>query len=284
MTSTGAIDSINRRTMSTVVNEYHSIVAEGLNAQELAALASVGPGIRHASILDLGIGAGRTVGPLHALCERYTGVDYVQEMVDHCRSQFPGVQFERADARDMSLFPDLSFDLVFFSCNGICMVDHAGRIAILKEVSRVLKAGGTFLFSTCNRNSQEYEAVFRFPTFPGTKNPAKLLVRAVRFAVQTAYRLRNRLRFRKHEVKTEEYSIINDVFHHYSTMLYYIDIGRQLRQLEGQGFSPVLQPYDLKGRPAGDGCRDGTLAFVAKKSVLTPVTGNGINATACNPA
>jgi hypothetical protein len=33
-----------------------------------------------------------------------------------------------------------SFDLVFFSCNGICMVDHEGRLAILKEVRRILLA------------------------------------------------------------------------------------------------------------------------------------------------
>ena len=265
MTSTGAIDSINRRTMSTAVDEYQSIVQEGLNAQELAALASVRPEICNARVLDLGIGAGRTVAPLRALCQQYTGADYVQEMVDHCRSKFPDMRFERTDARDMKVFPDASFDLVFFSCNGISMVDHAGRIAILNEVSRVLRAGGTFVFSTCNRNSAEYETLFRLPDFPATKNPAKLLVRAGRFAAQTALRLRNRLRFRKHEVRTEEYSIINDVFHHYSTMLYYIDIPRQLRQLEGQGLAPVLPPYDLKGRPANDGCRDGTIAFVAKK-------------------
>jgi ubiquinone/menaquinone biosynthesis C-methylase UbiE len=265
MTSTGAMDSINQRTMSTAVDEYQSIVQEGLNAQELAALASVRPEIRNAHVLDLGVGAGRTVAPLRALCQHYTGVDYMQEMVDHCRSRFPEVRFERTDARDMRVFPDASFDLVFFSCNGISMVDHAGRIAIFREVSRVLRAGGTFVFSTCNRNSAEHEAVFRFPSFPATKNPVKLLVRAGRFAVQTAYRLRNRLRFHKHAVKTEEYSIINDVFHHYSTMLYYIDIQRQLRQLESLGFSPILPPYDLKGRPADDGCRDGTIAFVAKK-------------------
>ena len=251
--------------MSTAVDEYQSIVQEGLNAQELAALASVRPEIRNARVLDLGIGAGRTVAPLRALCAQYTGVDYVQEMVDHCRAQFPDVRFERADARDMKVFPDASFDLVFFSCNGICMVDHAGRIAIFREVSRVLSAGGTFVFSTCNRNSLEHEAVFRFPDFQATKNPARLMVRAVRFAAQTALRLRNRLRFHKHGVRTEEYSIINDVFHHYSTMLYYIDIPRQLRQLEDLGFTPALRPYDLKGRPADDGCRDGTIAFVAKK-------------------
>jgi ubiquinone/menaquinone biosynthesis C-methylase UbiE len=263
-TLTGAMDSINQRTMSTAVDDYQAIVDEGLNAQELAALASVGPELCGSRILDLGIGAGRTVAPLLAVSQLYTGVDYVQEMVDHCRTKFPSVRFEKADARDMKVFPDESFDLVFFSCNGICMVDHSGRIAILKEVRRVLSAGGTFVFTTCNRNSPQYEAVFRFPPFLGTINPAKWLVRAVRFALETAHRVRNRLRFRKHEVRTGEFSIVNDVCHHYSTMLYFIGLRGQVRQLEIAGFAP-LQAYDLAGRPADDRCRDGTIAFVSKK-------------------
>ena len=265
MNRSGAMDAINRQTMSTAVHEYQAIVDEGLNPQERAALATFGPDIRNARILDLGVGAGRTVTPLLALSQQYVGVDYMQEMVEHCRSKFPGVRFEKADARDMSVFPDSSFDLVFFSCNGICMVDHAGRLAILKEVSRVLRPGGTFVFSTCNRNSSQYEAGFRFPPFQSTRNPAAFLVRGSRFAAQTARRLRNRLRFRRHEVRTREYSILNDVCHHYSTMLYFIDMRQQPIQLESQGLTPVFQPYDLQGRPADEGCRDGTLAFVAKK-------------------
>jgi SAM-dependent methyltransferase len=260
------MDSINQRTMRTAVGEYQSIVTEGLNAQEQAALASVGTEAQGARILDLGIGAGRTVAPLRALSQDYVGVDYVQEMVDHCRSQFPGVQFQRVDARAMTEFTDASFDLVFFSCNGICMVDHEGRLAILKEVRRILRPKGTFVFSTCNRNSPQYEAVFRLPPFLGTTNPAKWLVRAGRFLAETGHRVRNRLRFRRHEVRTGEYSIINDVCHHYRTMLYFIDITQQLRQLGEAGFAETAQTYDLAGRPADIGCRDGTIAFVTKKA------------------
>ncbi|MEO8016910.1 MAG: class I SAM-dependent methyltransferase [Pseudomonadota bacterium] len=246
--------------------EYDYIVAEGLNAQEKAALASVADKIRNSRILDIGVGAGRTVRPLRAISENYLGVDYVQEMVEHCRAGYPGVRFERLDAREMSTLKAESFDLVFFSCNGICMVDHAGRIAILKEVRRVLAAGGVFIFSACNRNSPQYEIPFHFPDFQRTSNPVKLLVRAARFVTQVGYRLINRRRNRRHEIRTDEYAVINDVYHHYRTMLYFIDLPRQHAQLSEAGFAGGVATFDLSGRPADNDCRDGTVIFVVSKS------------------
>lgn len=266
MSSEGAqIDALNQSTMRSSVLEYESIVHEGLNSQEKAAFESVGELARRARILDIGIGAGRTVAPLRALGRSYQGVDYVQEMVDHCRARFPGVRLERADARQMPQFADGSFDLVFFSCNGMCMVDHPGRLAILSEVRRLLSPEGVFIFSTCNRNSDRYR-VFRYPDFQRTANPVKLLVRAGRFAAHTLLRVRNRRRHRRHEIRTPEYAVLNTVYHHYTTMLYVIEIPQQLKQLAEAGFAPDIKVFDLAGRPASAECQDGTLAFVARKA------------------
>lgn len=262
MQNPNVVDIINQRTMRSAVFEYSSIVGEGLNAQERAALASVIEEIRGKRILDIGIGAGRTVRALRAISADYVGVDYVQEMVDHCRSQFPGARFERVDARSMTQFDDGSFDLVFFSCNGISMVDHDGRMAILKEVRRILSSRGAFIFSTCNRDSPQYEAIFRFPELQWTRNPAKLLVRWGRFLVQSIYRVANRLRYRSHEIRAVDYAIINDVCHHYRTMLYFISAGDQCRQLASAGFNGEISLYDLSGALVHGTTRDGTIAFV----------------------
>ena len=263
--ATAAVDRINRRAMQGSVSEYDAIVGEGLNSQERAALELVREDVAGGRILDLGVGAGRTVAPLLAVSEQYVGVDYMPEMVEHCRKQFRGVRFERMDARVLDAFPAESFDLVFFSCNGICMVDHAGRLAILSEVQRVLAPGGAFIFSTCNRNSSQYEAVFRFPTFAATRNPLKWVPRAARFLRQTLVRARNRLRLRAHEIRTPEYAMLNDVCHHYSTMLYFIDLQSQLKQLERAGLAHGVFVFDLAGRPTDGACRDGTLTFVTRK-------------------
>lgn len=258
------VDSINQHTMRSAVLEYSSIVSEGLNAQEKAALTSIIGESTDARILDIGIGAGRTVEALRAISENYIGVDYIQEMVDHCKTAFPGVQFERADARSMKQFDDGAFDLILFSCNGISMVDHGGRMAILQEVRRVLSPRGIFVFSTCNRNSPQYEAVFRFPDFQWTGNPVKLAVRGARFVGQTLCRGFNRLRYKRHEIRTADYSMINDVCHHYRTMLYFISPADQLRQLEKIGFKRDVRMFDLSGAAVGEETRDGTVTFLVR--------------------
>ena len=61
-----------------------------------------------------------------------------------------------------------------FSCNGIGMVAHQDRLSIMREVHRLLKPGGVFLFSTHNQNCPDHSAGFRLPEFEFTRNP-KLL-------------------------------------------------------------------------------------------------------------
>jgi SAM-dependent methyltransferase len=265
--ATQPVDVINQRSMRGAVEEYSSLVKEGLSRQERASVDSVLGEVRGRRILDLGVGAGRTVKPLLSVSENYVGIDYVQEMVDHCRGEHPGVRFERADARSLTQFKDGSFDLVFFSCNGICMVDHPGRLQILAEVRRVLASGGIFIFSTCNRNSPASSALFTFPQFEFSVNPARLAIRLGRFAVQTSRSLINRLRYRKHQINTVEYAIRNDIYHDYGTMLYFIDSQAQVAQLISAGFDREVAIFDLAGKSADRLCSDRTLGFVARKPV-----------------
>jgi SAM-dependent methyltransferase len=260
-----SVDAINQRSMRGAVSEYSSLVEEGLSRQEQASVNSILEAIRGRRILDLGVGAGRTVKPMLALSPHYVGIDYVQEMVDHCRREYPGVHFEQADARSLSQLGDESFDLVLFSCNGISMVDHHGRLAILAEAKRVLAPGGTFIFSTCNRNSPDCTALFVFPQFELAMNPLRLAMRLARFAAQTCRSVVNRLRHRRHQISTETYAIRNDIYHDYGTLLYFIDMQAQVDQLVGAGFTADVNVFDLSGNPADPLCKDRTLGFVARK-------------------
>lgn len=262
MTDSSDMDLLNTRTMRTAELEYAGIVYEGLNCAERAALNSVIGEVRGKPILDLGVGAGRTVSGLREISARYVGVDYVPEMAEHCRRRFPGVRFEHADARALP-FSNAEFQLAFFSCNGISMVDHAGRLSILSEVRRALRPGGVFIFSTCNRNSPEFESLFRFPGFEPSANPLKAAVRALRFSRDTLVRMRNRLRFKRHEVFEKDYAVINDIYHHYGVMLYFISLEKQLEQLRRAGFSSRAV-YGMNGDPADATTRDVTLTFVAR--------------------
>lgn len=254
------IDILNCTTMRFAVADY--TVSDVLTPAETAALNQVLPQLKNKAILDLGVGAGRTVAALTSIADAYVGVDYVQEMVAHCRTRFPSVHFEQSDARAMPQFSDQSFDLIVFSCNGICMVDHAGRLAILSEVRRLLRPGGFFMFSTYNRNCKEHNMLFRFPHFRFSPNPARLLVRSGRFALNTLLRALNRLRYIRHEVHHADYSILNDQCHNYQTLLYYIDIEGQKRQLQQVGFNGPVAIYDRFGKPAAADITEDMLLYL----------------------
>jgi SAM-dependent methyltransferase len=245
--------------MQRTIDEY---AYDGLTPPERSALASVADSCRGKRILDLGVGAGRTVPALCALSEQYVGVDYVPEMVARCRERFPKVRFEVGDARNLTAFADRSFDLIVFACNGISMVSHEGRLAILKEVRRLLAPDGHFIFSTYNRNNKAHERFFTLPDFSMSFHPLRFGVRAVRFGAHAVYGFYNRVRFARHEIRTDDYSMINDRCHDYATMLYYIYPERQFEQLRSVGFGKVPTLFNQQGEWARENSMDDSLTYV----------------------
>lgn len=103
------------------------------------------------SILDLGVGGGRTTPYLSSIASRYVGADYAPEMVTICQRKFPALPFVVASATQMSMFEDESYDAVVMAFNGLdYVVGEASRRAAFAEVRRVLKGGGIFIFSAHN--------------------------------------------------------------------------------------------------------------------------------------
>ncbi|MBI3805421.1 MAG: class I SAM-dependent methyltransferase [Nitrospirae bacterium] len=257
------VDEINQKTMRMSVADY--ALLKTLSSPEQAALNVCIDDVKGKPILDLGVGGGRTVEALNAISADYVGIDYVEEMVAVCRKRFPEVRFKHADARSLTEFQDRSFALVFFACNGVSMVDHIGRLAILKEIYRLLTPGGFFIFSTYNRKNLRYRELFQFPAFSFTNNPVKLAARSARFLMDTAARAINRIRFKSYEEQKPEYAMINDVCHNYATMLYYISPNDQRRQLETIGFLPHATAFDLTGDRVTRETQDDSLTYIARK-------------------
>jgi ubiquinone/menaquinone biosynthesis C-methylase UbiE len=103
------------------------------------------------SILDLGVGGGRTTAYLARHASHYIGLDYSAAMINACQTKFPSLEFRVADAADLSAFQDGSFDVVVFAFNGIDFVLPAdARRACLGHIYRVLKPGGVLIFSSHN--------------------------------------------------------------------------------------------------------------------------------------
>jgi SAM-dependent methyltransferase len=200
-------------------------------------------------LLDLGVGAGRTVEPLRAITKRYVGVDFSPAMVELCRQRYPIEQFLAADARDLYMLQAESFDLVFFSYNGIDYVDHSGRLKILSEVRRVLRSNGYFIFSSHNRAAKP-ESLWRD--------------RLVWFLVHLpliAWHWRRHLWFRRLETRKSEYEIRNDPGDGWRLLTYYIDSERQSEQLNRFGFHGI-EIFDRMGHHLNSGAKNSQSAWL----------------------
>ncbi|MEO0895057.1 MAG: class I SAM-dependent methyltransferase [Bacteroidota bacterium] len=109
-------------------------------------------------ILDLGCGAGRTTYGLRKLgYHKLLGVDLTAGMIKKAKmlhSHFATqVNFEVGDATQLKQ-GDHSFDAVIFSFNGLMSIPRQeNRLKAMKEVYRVLKEGGIFIFTTHDREA-----------------------------------------------------------------------------------------------------------------------------------
>lgn len=104
-------------------------------------------------VLDVGCGCGRTSRYLRDMGHTVTAIDVVPEMLDIARELVTGVDFRWMDACSLE-FENMSFDYVLFSYNGMDGIYPEGkRKACLKEIYRVLRPGGGFVFSSHNAAS-----------------------------------------------------------------------------------------------------------------------------------
>ncbi len=101
-------------------------------------------------VLDLGCGVGRTTKYLADNGFDVLGVEIVEDMVMRAKQIYPKVKFDVGDACKMK-YKDGTFDIVFFSFNGLDYIYPEGRrVVALKEIERVLKKGGYFIYSSHN--------------------------------------------------------------------------------------------------------------------------------------
>ena len=127
-----------------------------------------------ATVLDLGVGGGRTVGPLSKIASCYIGLDYSEGMVEVCRARYPQLEFHHGDATDLSRFEDKHFDAVVFSANGVDYIrTDEGRAKCLREIARVLKPGGVFVVSS--HNAQKVGVWPQLTTAHGIQIPWRIL-------------------------------------------------------------------------------------------------------------
>lgn len=178
-------------------------------------------------MLDIGVGGGRTTQYFSRIVQEYKGIDYSEEMIAACQQRFrsQSQMFEVVDARDMSQFPDNSFDFILFSFNGIDVVSHRDRLQVLREISRIGKSGGYFFFSS--HNLQGLEREFNWKTHVSL-NPFKTYVNMIMFTLLRFFNHSISL----HQIKSSDYAIVQDESHNFRLKQYYVRPQEQLNQLQ----------------------------------------------------
>lgn len=215
---------------------HYYAIADKLQKPEQTILNILKDNLINMKMLDIGVGGGRTTIHFAKLVSEYVGVDYAKNMIAACKNRFPetkNISFKVADARTLTGFDDHYFDFVLFSFNGLDYISHIDRIEALKEIKRVLKNGGVFVFSSHNLNviSLRYFFIFSF-------HPLRL-IRNIIFCL---------LVFLKRSVKKykmNEWVIINDGALDLGLTTYYIKPKAQIAQLKELGFKNI-QPYSVK--------------------------------------
>lgn len=116
---------------------------------------------RDKKILDVGCGAGRTTFGLYKLgYKNIVGVDLCEDFIkfakNYAKNNNFNINFQTEDATKLN-FPEHSFDVVFFSFNGLmCIPGEENRINAVKNVYKILKPNGLFIFTTHSREDEQF--------------------------------------------------------------------------------------------------------------------------------
>lgn len=136
---------------STAIDEYSAYLLFPEEKQLVA--KHYKPGDR---ILDLACGMGRTTLRLHELGFVVRGVDASEIFIKTAQKRFPYLDL-RLGSYDRIEEPDDAFSHVLISCNGIDYAyPESQRLAALRECARVLKPGGTLIYSSHNLKSLHF--------------------------------------------------------------------------------------------------------------------------------
>lgn len=110
-------------------------------------------GIRGKTVLDIGCGAGWLAGKLAQKGARVSAVDSSPKWIELCKKQkgpAERIAFSLADAADLSTFKNGQFDIVTANMVFLCAASREKLEKIFKETGRILKKGGTLIFSDCH--------------------------------------------------------------------------------------------------------------------------------------
>ena len=187
--------------------------------------------IKDSVFLDVGIGTGRTTYHFANITQKYIGTDIAKAMIDGAKTNFKNdnLEFLVCDARYMSVFSDNTFDVVYFSFNGIDYINIDERILFFNEVKRICKKDALLVFSTHNLLNIKWLFDFKF-----SLKPIELYGNIIRY-----FKLRQYNKNLDRNYSDKDVIKINDGAHGYGLQTTYIKPEIQKQQLQGYGFTDI---------------------------------------------
>ncbi|TFZ06029.1 class I SAM-dependent methyltransferase [Ramlibacter henchirensis] len=200
----------------------------GLQGAEARILSELRPRMGAWSMLDVGVGGGRTTRHFAPAVADYVGVDISPSMVEHCRREFGSghCRFEVTDVRELSALGKRRFDLVLFSYNGLDYLTHEDRLRALEQIHEACRPGGYFCFSTHNIEALPHLMRLRAQY---TRDPEWLWRNLGNWF---RWRLRHARHVARVAAQRREWAIVNDGAHECRLETYYVRPAAQLAQLE----------------------------------------------------
>ncbi len=232
------IDTANQTTYQAAdVVRYYAHLQQ-LQPAEATILGLLESKLATMTMLDIGVGAGRTTRHFADRVASYRGVDYSADMIAACQKRFPKTDFAVSDARDLSAVTDDSCDFVLFSYNGIDTVAPDDRLKVLAEVQRVGRSGGYFCFSSHHLTAFERDFDLRRQL---SWHPGKTYVNLVMSGLLNVvnYPIGHK------QLKLLNHAVLRDESHNFRLKQYYIRSAAQVAQLLQAGFQDV-QVYSWK--------------------------------------
>jgi len=118
-------------------------------AKIIAHTLALGPEDR---VLEVGVGVGRLAEHIAPLCRSFTGIDISAKMIAIARERlrpFPNVRLEVNEKSDLHVFPDGSFDKIYFQVV-LIHLDREDAFHYVEEAYRALVPGGLAWFQFYN--------------------------------------------------------------------------------------------------------------------------------------
>jgi SAM-dependent methyltransferase len=219
-----------------VYNDFHYEYTDAhLYPPEIVILGKLRDHWHRMSILDIGIGTGRTTHTFANISRKYLGVDYSERMLERCRElarNTANCSLKCLDARDLSQLYGSGFDFVLFSLNGLDSLDHAGREKALQEIRKVLAPNGYFFFSTHSLST--FAESRRLPVFRW-KSPirsAYYLSKALWFN----FRLKRANSESEGSIRAQDWAVLKTGDHDFRIDIYHIQPQVQLNELARLGY------------------------------------------------